>query len=287
MRKIILLLTLVCGVLGHSQDLIMQNGTFNQCSGTFYDSGGPGGGAPGTPGNYANNENYVITICPDSPGGYIQLDFTQFSTGLNADFLTIHNGDSTADPVLGPPTYHGGAATGPQTVNATLANTTGCLTIVFTSNGVGDGPGWAADISCLQECQDITPQIITDPAPGADGVVEIPFGGTVNFEGSAVFGDGDDTGATYSWNFQEPPTLTGTNVSHTFDNWGIYTVTLTVSDDNPLGCSETETIDIRVLSPFIDVIPYSVTNPNSYTIPELVEDVLIDSDCANISNIAS
>ncbi|MCB0427989.1 MAG: hypothetical protein KDD16_11875, partial [Mangrovimonas sp.] len=72
MRKILLLITLLFAGSIHSQDLLMQNGTFNQCSGVFYDSGGASG-------NYGDNENYVITICPDNPGDYVQLDFTQFS----------------------------------------------------------------------------------------------------------------------------------------------------------------------------------------------------------------
>ena len=53
----------------YGQDLLMQDGTFNQCNGVFFDSGGPA--------SYSNNENYTITICSDSgEDTAIQLDFT-------------------------------------------------------------------------------------------------------------------------------------------------------------------------------------------------------------------
>ena len=82
----------------------MQNGTFNQCDGTFYDSGGAAA-------NYGNNENYVLTICPPNAGDAIRLDFTSFSTQLNKDIITIYNGPDISSPLLG--SFSGGSTKTP------------------------------------------------------------------------------------------------------------------------------------------------------------------------------
>ena len=72
MKKYLFVYFLILPILGFSQDiLISEGGTVNTCSGTLYDSGGGNG-------NYSSNEDYIITICPDSPGQNIELDFISF-----------------------------------------------------------------------------------------------------------------------------------------------------------------------------------------------------------------
>jgi len=86
MKKLILLLMIsVSCNMSFSQDLLMQNGTFNQCSGTFYDSGGVAG-------NYADGESFTTTICPDGPDQFIQLAFSLFSTQQTNDVVTFYDG---------------------------------------------------------------------------------------------------------------------------------------------------------------------------------------------------
>ncbi|RLJ65743.1 PKD domain-containing protein, partial [Lacinutrix venerupis] len=257
-----------------AQDLLMQNGTFNQCSGTLYDSGGASS-------NYSNDENFVLTLCPDGPDQFIELDFTFFGTQIGIDELTIYDGDDTTAAVIG--VFSGaGAANNPQTITASPTSPTGCLTLAFTSDGGGNTTGWAADISCLQACQIITPTIDnTNPVANGAGVIQIPVGATVDFEGSAVFAD-DGTGATYSWNFGDGSIpVNGQVVTHEFNNIGTFTTTFTVTDTNPTGCSETATVTVEVLTPYIDV------DVTTYNAQQLVEDVLIDSPCASVSNIIS
>ena len=265
------ILTIFSFLYGNAQDINMQNGTFNQCSGVFYDSGGNSA-------NYANDENFVVTICPDGPDQFIQLEFTLFSTQLNLDVLTIYDGDDTTAPVIG--SYSGGgAANNPGTISASTTSATGCITIEFVSDGTANTLGWAANISCLQSCQTITPTIdSTTPAADGTGVIQIPLGGTVSFDGSATFED-DGTGASYNWNFGDAAVASGQSVSHTYNNIGTFTVTFTVTDTNPTGCSESTTIQVQVLSPYIDV------DQTTYTVDQLVTDVLIDSPCASVSNI--
>ena len=124
-----------------SQDLLMQNGTFNQCSGTLYDSGGDAG-------NYANNENFVLTICPENAGDFIHLNFTLFESQANADILTIYDGDDTTATVLG---TFSGQGVNPGAFQGSTAS--GCLTLEWVSNAAANINGFAAPL----ENQKLTP----------------------------------------------------------------------------------------------------------------------------------
>ncbi|MFZ1692581.1 MAG: T9SS type A sorting domain-containing protein [Flavobacteriales bacterium] len=99
------------------------------------DSGGPLG-------NYGNNEVFEQTFCPVNAGDVVAIDFTSFSTQLNADFLTVYNGPSIASPVLG--VFSGGSLP-PGLVSS---HPGGCLTIRFTSNASVVSTGWVISVSC-------------------------------------------------------------------------------------------------------------------------------------------
>ncbi|WP_299360981.1 PKD domain-containing protein, partial [Winogradskyella sp.] len=236
-NKLLALITILITSIGFSQDLNMQNGTFNQCSGTFYDSGGEFG-------QYGNNENLVLTICPDTPGFMVQLNFDFFATQAGADTMSIYNGDDTTATLLG--TYDG--VNNPGFVTATPAiNPSGCLTIEFTSDGAAATPGWEATISCLEPCQNITAQIDnTIPAADMDGAIKVCPGDDITFTGGGIFSD-DPTGATYEWDFGDNTTDSGQTVVHSYDTPGVYLVNLIVRDDNfsadPQGCSSNNVLD--------------------------------------------
>ena len=116
-------------------DIDMTNGTFTQCEGVLYDSGGELN-------NYSGNEDYTLTICPDGSGTSTVLEFISFVTQASVDVLTIFNGTTTSDPILG--TYSGTQTLGTITAD----NTSGCLTLRFVSNGGVNTAGFAANISC-------------------------------------------------------------------------------------------------------------------------------------------
>uniref|UniRef100_UPI0026343F22 choice-of-anchor L domain-containing protein n=1 Tax=Winogradskyella sp. TaxID=1883156 RepID=UPI0026343F22 len=274
MKKTFFVIALMISAIGFSQDIAMENGTFNRCEpDRFFDSGGEFG-------NYGNDENLVTTICPQNAGDFIILEFTEFTTqqGLNADVMNIYDGDDISAPLIG--TFQG--PVGAFTVTATeVSNTSGCLTIEFISGDSGNVNGWAANILCASQCQDIFASIDnTVPAPNNSGVVSILPGETVDFTASATFSQ-DGSNATYDWDFNDGNVATGTNVSNTFINTGTYTVTLTVADDNPQGCSDTETITVFVLGSNV------VVDQGTYTPEQLIEDVLVNSPCATVSNIVS
>lgn len=235
MKKLLLFISLIASYSAISQEYLMQNGTVNTCSGTFYDSGGSGG-------NYSNNESLVFTICPDNPGQLIQLDFTQWNTQLNADIMTIYNGPDTASPAFGQ--FSGGAAQSPGFVTATAANTSGCLTIEFISDTAATTTGWAADISCFEPCQGIVSVLdSTTPAPNADGYIRVCPDEEITLTGSGQF-EVDGTGATYEWTDQTGTLLgTGTTATFSYPDPGVYIVNLTITDTNPEGCTNTNLIN--------------------------------------------
>ncbi|HHG84601.1 MAG TPA: T9SS type A sorting domain-containing protein, partial [Bacteroidetes bacterium] len=112
---------------------IMSNCSTNACSGSFFDSGGLAS-------NYSNNANLTTTICAMNPGDCVSLTFTAFATEAGFDELTIHNGATAASPIIG--VFSGTGSPG------TVVSTTGCLTLVFTSDGSVTSAGWEATISC-------------------------------------------------------------------------------------------------------------------------------------------
>ncbi|MFK7782232.1 choice-of-anchor L domain-containing protein, partial [Psychroserpens sp.] len=275
MKKLYTLLILLLSFGSFAQDLLMQDGTFNRCEpDVFYDSGG----ATGT---YSDDENIVTTICATNPGDFISVDFTSFSTQLNTDILTIYDGDDVTAPVIG--SYSGVA--GPGVVTASNTNTSGCITFEFVSNATGNTVGWEASIICMEQCQIITAAIdSTDPLANTAGVVEVPPGTPIDFDGSAMFSD-DDTGATYFWNFGDASTDLGTSVSHLYTNPGTYNVTLTVTDPNPTGCSDIVNITVIVLEPIV-TINNAAYPESSFSPEELIENVLVSGGCSGVDNFS-
>ncbi|MBS7786644.1 T9SS type B sorting domain-containing protein [Flavobacterium sp. CYK-55] len=141
MTKKILLLFLLLSVSVQAQTYIMQNGSFNTCSGTFYDSGD-------ATGNYSANEDYQLTFCPATPGTYIQLTFTAFDIEIAnnlRDYMTIYNGTGTSGDIIA--NYFDSSPTDCSGV-VTSSDPSGCITVVFSSNNNNQRSGWEATISC-------------------------------------------------------------------------------------------------------------------------------------------
>ena len=59
-------------------------------------------------------------------------------------------------------------------MQATATNTSGCITIRFTSDGSTNQAGWAATISCITPCETINSVFNSSaPAPGAGGIIRV------------------------------------------------------------------------------------------------------------------
>ncbi|WP_347922519.1 T9SS type B sorting domain-containing protein [Pontimicrobium sp. SW4] len=263
----------------------MTDGTrSNTCAGTFYDSGGVG--------NYRNNETITHTLCPNILGSQIQLDFTSFDLEANADFITIYNGPDTTYDVIG--TF---SATSPGLVTAALAsaqpNPLGCLTIAQSTDSVNTFSGWEATISCFQPCQNIVASLdSTLPAADPDGIVRICQGDNITFNGSGAFSV-SGVGASYELFMGDGVSLTGPligdafSTNYTFNDEGIYEVSLVVTDASPQGCTSTNKESIFVyVSSTPDFTGTQAANDTfclgeSTTIEGVVTPVTQIANCAN------
>ena len=210
-------------------EYIMTDDSVSTCNGLFYDSGGA------APGNYSNNEVFTFTICPENAGQSTQLAFTEFATQNNTDIMSIYNASDASDPTTLIGEYSG--TNSPGTVAATLTNASGCLTIVFTSNGAISGAGWLAFISCIDppaQCQTILSQLDTaSPAFNAEGIILVCPGEEITLTGSGQFSEpGGGIGAAYQWDIGDGTTMGGQTVTFSFDVPGVYIANLNIWDTN-------------------------------------------------------
>lgn len=107
------------------------------CGSVFTDSGGQGG-------QYSSGENISYLIQPDQIGYSVVLDFTAFSTEVGYDSLFIYDNNVASGTLLG-------AYSGQQipTMSFVAENASGCLTVVFHSDGSTVDEGWVANVSCI------------------------------------------------------------------------------------------------------------------------------------------
>ncbi|MCF8246829.1 MAG: proprotein convertase P-domain-containing protein [Saprospiraceae bacterium] len=215
-----------------------------KCSGFFMDSGGGNG-------NYLGNQHFTTTICPDgTTGTHTQLVFgsTNFGAG---DELCFFDGPTTASPALSCASdFTPGAA---FIIQATAVNTSGCITVTFDSDGIGEGAGWSANINCIPSCQTIL-SVLDNTNPTANpvdtGWIDICPGERVFFYGKgaypqngAVYNHSDLT-SSFEWDFGDGGITYGPTVSHIFDEPGGYVVQLEITDQ--LGCKNTNFVSQRV-----------------------------------------
>ena len=128
----------------------MQNGTVTTCNAFFYDNGGPNS-------NYGNNKDYTMTFLPATEGNMIRVNFLEFNTEANYDYLYIYDGTSTNATLIGE--YEG--ANSPEEVTAT--NSDGALTFRFTSDYATTSIGWVAEVSCVGDYEPLNLTVTADP----------------------------------------------------------------------------------------------------------------------------
>jgi gliding motility-associated-like protein len=197
-----------------AQTFTMNGTNITSCTGTFLDPGGAG--------NYANSQDFTVTICPSVAGSKVVVNFPSFVSENGWDFLYIYDGNTTGAPSLGTMT----GTLGALVVQATTGNPTGCLTFVWHSDGSGVRSGWAATLSCTTPCQTINSVFSSSSPAPVGGIIKVCQGQTVTFNGTATFTAGVPS---YSWNFDNGQTGAGASASTTYTAPGVYVVNLTTT----------------------------------------------------------
>lgn len=227
-----------------AQDHRITEGTIRDCDGFFLDSGGNDSG-------YSANENYTATICPDNTvGTHVQLVFSRVEI-ITGDSLCFFDGNSTSAPALA--CVDDFRYVGPFIIQATAANTSGCITVVFKSNASAQGSGWSADINCVQACQTILAELTSaNPAvtPVDTGWIDVCPGERItlsakgNYPQNGVLYQHSDATAAFTWDFGDGTSAVGPTVTKTFEKSGGYIVQLNIRDSR--GCNNTNFINQRV-----------------------------------------
>jgi gliding motility-associated-like protein len=220
----------------------------------FHDSGGLAGG-------YGANENDTITFCPDGTGSKVFIAFginTGYTLDVDvSDTIFLFDGPDATYPPLD--TLN--SVITPNGIPATSAswtNQSGCITVVFKSDGAVEGTGWDANVACGNLAQPFyihmegyingvangANDALNDLNPSDTGYVDICLGDSVMFTATPNFPyePGGDTAATngagydqtgnhtLEWTFSDGTTSTSNNIWFKPPARVGYFVTLKVQD---------------------------------------------------------
>ena len=188
---------------GYPENAPIDCNTFGIVGTNFFD---PGGAAINYPGNF----NDTTVFCPDlTLGTKVTLTFAinaGFSFDVHgSDSIYVYDGPTTNAPLLG---VHN-SDTDPTgfAYQASWDNPSGCLTVVFITDGANEGAGWQANVQCGNQYQPFEPHIEAyingqgDNAlnPLDTGFVDVCFGDSILFVAKPIFPNSlETTGYGYS-----------------------------------------------------------------------------------------
>ncbi|MEO1260735.1 MAG: choice-of-anchor L domain-containing protein [Bacteroidota bacterium] len=142
-----------------------QDGS-TECSGTLADSGGENG-------DYSGNENNVFTICPTQPHECILFNMQYYNIEFRSDKILFFDGSDTTDTQIGNisgdgviPTVNEGG------VCYSVAASSGCLTIQFTSDNSLEFEGFLGTWQCTSEACPAPSEMLVDTDADQDEIVE-------------------------------------------------------------------------------------------------------------------
>lgn len=205
--------------------------TYTSCVGAVVDSGLSAA-------DYGANENQSITWCPEAPETVLNLYWVVFDLDA-ASTITIYDGDDNTAPVIG--TYTGGELQG-QDVFSGETNETGCLTIEFTSGASSSG-NFGAFASCGYPCE--RPFAIVNPTQAQPLLACLNE--PVHLESmSSTVAEGQEL-VSWVWDLGDGTmdSTSGSNVSHSYSQPGLYVMNLELTDDND--CSNNNMLDYQIL----------------------------------------
>jgi len=129
---------------------IIANVTTTECTGLLYDTGGPDG-------NYGAFESFQYAICPTDPHDCIAITLVEYDIEPVFDNLSIYDGANNTAPLI---ESIDGQNNGQQVF--VPVETTGCITIEFTSDGGVFQSGFELTWECTQGgCPGPPPDFVT------------------------------------------------------------------------------------------------------------------------------
>ncbi|NRA11116.1 MAG: hypothetical protein HRT57_04070, partial [Crocinitomicaceae bacterium] len=282
-KKIFSLLFLV-GFIGTNSfcQLVLSDADYDalnplDCAGI--DNGGNPNFTDG-PANYTSNMNDTLVLCPDlNQGSKVSISFaTNIGYTWNVDgtdTLYIYDGSNTSAPLIG--AYN--SITDPLSffVQASWANLSGCLTLVFVSDGALEGTGWDANVSCGNPFQPFSPHIeayingvgLDALNPLDTGYVDVCFGDSILFISMPDFPNSFETNGfgysqtvencAFSWTIGGVGQFTNDSVWFTPPQRMGYYVDLRVTDIFPLNARTTCKVRVSQLPLFTGAGPIEDT----------------------------
>jgi subtilisin-like proprotein convertase family protein len=282
-KKIFSLLFLVGSIATNSfGQLVLSDADYDalnplDCAGI--DNGGSPNFTDGA-GNYTPGMNDTIVLCPDlNQGSKVSISFaTNIGYTWNVDgtdTLYIYDGSNTSAPLIG--AFN--SITDPLSffVQASWANVSGCLTLVFVSDGAIEGTGWEANVSCGNPFQPFEPHIEAYiNGLGADalnpldtGYVDVCFGDSILFISTPEFPNSFETNGfgysqtvencAFNWTIGGVGQFTNDSVWFTPPQRMGYYVDLRVTDIFPLNARTTCKVRVSQLPLFTGTGPVEDT----------------------------
>ena len=229
-----------------------------------------------------SNQTKIVTICPEL--GSTELEF--FSWSLNTTFVsfTIYDGDDTNAPVLFD--FQDNTVVPLGAITASETNSSGCITLEVVAGFIPSiiNIGFSLEARCAFECPEIDIAIFVDGSDNCDNPNDtLPTFSNQNpisvlFNTSISNPDFEDfVEFTLFINDEEVPSGA---ISEELAP-GIYEVKVTAELEDL--CEEEAVLVFEVRSS--DLLISDVND--MFTLNELISDVFITGNCANVGNISS
>jgi PKD repeat protein len=222
----------------------------------------------------SNEESTTISSSNQPPSASFSATPTSGVAPLTVNFDASGSYDSDGSIVSYTWNFGDGATTTGSTVSHTYTSgSTFTVTLTVTDN---DGAG-AFTTGQVQVTAPNQPPSASFSATPTSGVAPL----TVNFDASGSY-DPDGSIVSYTWNFGDGATNTGSTVSHTYTSGNIYLVSLTVTDNDGAMDTGTRRILVTTVSNLVPdtPVPYLPVDgaANESLSPNLETESFIDPD---------
>ncbi len=271
MRTLLIVTLLACAGSAFAQTLSLRNGSDTLCTGSLLD--------PGAELNYAANQLVIATLCPSGRDRQLALTFRDVDI-RQGDSLCIFDGEDVLARQL---------TCSPQwpregiDVQASLDNPSGCLTLRWKTDALGQGRGFEAAVACRSICQSVVPVITGGPGQlDSAGVWQINLcaGELFDLTAGVAFPQNnrayrqDPSSTSYLWRRADGSEHRGPVLTEAFATGGAYAFELVAIDLR--GCRSLPAQRIRARVAPRPTFTLNAELPDTICAPEALQ-LLLDS----------